>query len=88
MRDLDPGSLQRQREIDHVADAFDVGAVDDEIDGERQAEPHRFGRERIFALERAAIAGDMIGRHRVGVLDRDLDMIEARPPTGRAACAW
>ena len=51
-----------------------------EIDGQRQAEPHRFGGERMLALERAAIAGDTVGRHRVGVLDRDLDVIEAGLP--------
>ncbi len=77
-----------ERQIDHLGDALDVGAVHHQIDGERQAEPHRFGGERMLALERAAIARDVIGRHGVGVLDRDLDMVEARPPTDRAWCAW
>ena len=65
MRDLDAARLERQRQIDHLADALDVGAMHHEIDGQRQAEPHRLGGERVLALERAAIAGDVVGRRRV-----------------------
>ena len=72
--------LQLERQIDHVGDALDVGAVHHQIDGQRQAEPHRLGGERVLALERAAIAGDMIGRHRIGILDRHLDVVEAGLP--------
>ena len=80
MRDLDAGGFEPEREIDHVGNAPDVGAVHHEIDGERQTEPHRLGGERCFALKRTAIAGDVVGRHGVGVLDRDLDVVEARLP--------
>ena len=78
--DLDAAGFQLQRKIDHLGDALDVGAMHHQIDGERQAEPHRFRRQRVLALERAAIARDAVGRHGVGVLDRDLDVIEAGLP--------
>ena len=73
-------AFEPERQIDHVGDALDIGAMHHEIDGERQAEPHRLGGERMLALERAAIAGDMVGGYGVGVLDRDLHVIEARLP--------
>ncbi len=88
MRDLDPRGLQPEREIDHLGDAFDIGAMHHEIDGQQQSEPHRFGGKRMLALERAAIAGDMVGRHRVGILDRNLHVIEAGLPQVAHACAW
>ena len=66
---------------------LDVGAMHDEIDGERQAEPHDFGGERVLALEGAAIAGDVVGGHRVAILDRDLHVVEAGLPQIAHQCA-
>ncbi len=54
-----------RRRSTFVGEVLDVGAMFHEIDGERQAEPHRFRRERVLALKRAAIAGDVVGGHRV-----------------------
>ena len=67
-------------QIDHFANARDIAAVHDRIDRERQAEPYCFGRQRKLALERAAIAGNVIRRYGLGVLDRDLEMVEACLP--------
>ena len=49
MRDLDAAGAERQREVDHVGDALDIGAMHDDVDGERQTEPHRLGGERALA---------------------------------------
>ena len=60
MRDFDPLGLQRDREIDHLVDVRNIGAVHDYVDCKRQTEPYHFGRKRNFALERAGIPGDVI----------------------------
>ena len=60
----------------------------DEIDGQRQPEPHHLGGERVLSLERAAIAGDVVGGFGVGVLDRDLHVIEPGIRQIARACAW
>ena len=52
----------------------------DKIDGQHQPEPHRFGRERVLALERTLVAGDMIRRNGIRILDRELDMIKSSLP--------
>ena len=88
MRNLDTLCFQLDGQIDHFANARDIGAVHDRIDRERQAEPYRFGCQRKLALERTAIAGNVIRRYGVGVLDRDLEVVEAWSPKGRAWCAW
>ena len=78
VRDLDAAGAELEREIDHVArcarcwrdapPALTVSGI-----------PSRtaFGRERVLALKRAAIAGDMVGGRRFGVLDRNLHVVEA-----------
>ena len=74
MGNLDSAGLESQREIDHFDDAVDIGAMYDKIDGQHQPEPHRFGRERVLALERTLVAGDTIRRNGIRILDRELDM--------------
>ena len=87
MGDLDTGCAERERELDHVGDALDIGAVHHRIDGERQVEPHHLGGERALLRERAAIAGDMVGGLRRYVLDRDLHVIETGiGQQARASC--
>src|ERR1700730_3628779 len=80
VRNFDALRFQRDSEIDHFADPPNIGAMHDRIDRERQAEPHDFASERMFALERAAIARNVIRGYGVGVLDRDLDVVEAGLP--------
>ena len=77
MRDFDAAGAERQREVNHGADAVDVGAVHDRIDGQRKLQPHHFGRERLLAGEGAFIAGNVVGGGALAVLDRDLHMVEA-----------
>ena len=55
---------------------IDVGAVHHGVDGERQPSRDDFGGERVLALVCALVAGDVIGRCRLAVLDRDLHVIE------------
>jgi len=76
MRDLDPARAKREREIDHVADPADVGAVHHGVHGKQQLMPNHLGRQRPLPGKRAVIAGDVVGGCRVAVLDRDLDVIE------------
>ena len=76
VRDLDAACAERQCEIDHLADAVDVGAMHDRVDGQRQPVPHDLGRERALARERAVIAGDVVGGGGLAVLDGDLHVVE------------
>ena len=76
--DLDAACAERQREIDHLADAVDIGAVHNRIHGERQLMPHDLGCERALLRERAVIAGDMVGGGRFAVLNGDLHVVEPR----------
>ncbi len=77
MRDFDAACAERERQIDHVGDVIDIGAVHHGVDGERQLAPHHVGGERTLARECALIAGDMIGGLLDAVLDGDLHVIEA-----------
>ncbi len=77
MRDLDAARAERQRKIDHGCDALDIGAMDDGVDGQRQAQPYDLCGELALARIGAVIAGDAVGRCRHAVLDRELHMIEA-----------
>src|ERR1700719_2299585 len=80
MRNFDTLCFQLDGQIDHFANARDIAEVHDRIDRERQAQPYRFSCQRKLALERAAVAGNVIRRYGVGVLDRDLEMVEACLP--------
>jgi hypothetical protein len=76
VRDLDPTRAERKREIDHVADPVDVGTVHYRVHGERQLVPHDRRGQGALPGKGAGIAGDVIGRLSVAVLDRDLHMVE------------
>ena len=76
VRDLDPARAEREREIDHVADPVDVGAVHHRVHGERQLVPNDLGRECALPGKRPVVAGDAVGGRSVGVLDGDLHMVE------------
>src|SRR5262245_15534347 len=76
MRDLHSARAQEDGEIDHVADALDVGTMNDNIDGERQLQLHDRMGQLAFAGKGASIASDVVGGLRIGVLDRDLDVIK------------
>ena len=54
MRDFDAACAERERQIDHVGDVIDIGAVHHGVDGERQFAPHHLGGERALACECAA----------------------------------
>jgi hypothetical protein len=49
MCELQAMRAERKREIDQCRRMRDVGAVQDDVDGERQAEAAYFGRERELA---------------------------------------
>ena len=61
MRNLDPARAKRERDIDHLADPVDVGAMHYGVHGEQQLAPSDFGRKRPLAGKRTVIPGDVIG---------------------------
>ena len=76
MRNLDPARAKRERDIDHLADPVDVGAMHYGVHGEQQLAPSDFGRKRPLAGKRTVIPGDVIGGWILAVLYRDLHMVE------------
>ena len=64
-------------ELDDLADAIEVGAVQHDVDREREAELADDGR-RGHLLPHGAHAGDAVGDVVVGVLKGDLDVLEPR----------
>ena len=77
MRDLDAPGAERDGELHHFAGARDIGAMNDGVDGQRQARLRDPCGDRLFALEGARIAGDAVGGGGLRILDRELHMIEA-----------
>jgi hypothetical protein len=80
VRELDTLCSERDGESHHFTDACNIGPVHHCVYRKRQTEPHHFGRERNFSLECATIPSNVIRGRGVGVLDRDLDVIEANLP--------
>ena len=51
--------------------------MDDRVDGEQQAAAHDLFRQRLLAGVSALVAGDVVGGSGLGVLDRNLHVVEA-----------
>ena len=77
MRDLDPPRAEFDREINHARRVLDIAAMDDGVDGERQALGRHPGGDLALLGVAALVAADPIGLRRVDALDRKLDVIEA-----------
>src|SRR5262249_19075622 len=77
IRDFDAASPEAQGQIDHRRDAFNVGAVYDDIDGEWKTKSNHLIGERILAREGALVPGNRICRIGAAVLDGDLYVVEA-----------
>lgn len=77
VRDLDAARAQRQGQLYHRLDAPDIGAMHDQIDGQRKTEAHDLAGNRTLAGGCALVAGDVIGGCLLEVLDRYLHVIEA-----------
>ena len=70
-----PVRVQLEREIDHRLELVEVLAVDDGVDGERQA--RRPDRPRHLELARMPLEpADPVGDPGLGALQRELHMIE------------
>jgi hypothetical protein len=77
MGNFDSAGAERDRLLHHGGDAVNISAMDDSVDGEHNAEPHHFSGESPFARIGTVVASDPVRGHGVGVLDRDLDVVEA-----------
>ena len=64
-------------------DLPDVAAVDDRVDGEREAEPRHLGGEPHLGLVRAAQPRDLVGGGDVDALQRELHVVEPGIGKGR-----
>jgi hypothetical protein len=76
VRNLDAARAEREREIHHLGDPVDVGAMYDRIHREEELAPDDLGRECAFPDKCARIAGDVVGGLSVAVLNRNLHMVE------------
>ena len=77
MGNLDAAGAKRNRLLHHGGDAVDIGPMDDSVDGEHNAKPHHFSGESPFARVGTVVTSDPVRGGGVGVLDRDLDVVEA-----------
>ena len=75
--DLDAPGAQRGREIDQFAHPSDVGAVDDGVDRQRHVQAGDSLGEAQLAGVSAVVASDAVGGDGVGILDRQLDVVQA-----------
>ncbi len=78
MRDFDPPRAELDGKLDHFAGVRDIGAMNDGVHGQGQADPRDPARNGLLAREATLVAGDFVGGLRFGILDRKLYMVEAR----------
>ena len=64
--------------LDHLPDPVDIGTVDHGVDDQWQSEPDHFASNRALSRIGAVIACYSVGGGCIAVLDRDLDVVEAR----------
>ena len=77
MRDFQPDGAQPVGQRDDRFQIFDIMPVDRRIDGERHAQFGQPSGDRHLLVEAALDRADAVGILRIGILERDLHMIEA-----------
>ena len=75
--DLHAGGVELDRQLDHLGELMEVLAMNDGVDGERQAGARDHAGDVELLLVGVLVAGDAVGDARVAVLEADLDVVEA-----------
>ena len=77
MRDFEPARAEFDRKVDERGNLMQIGAMDDRVDGERQAGLDDMSREGALLLPRALVVAEAVVGLLVGALEGELRMVEA-----------